>query len=1198
MQQLTKKLNQVLAVMLTIVALLTGQQAWAQNPATIGSISYNSTLGAYEIANENNLKDLAVYVNGLGNYSTGGDEETTAHDCEGLTFKVTGNIALSNTTEWNVANEDAYTPIGTSSALFRGTFDGQGNTISGMRIYKTSTPANLNLGLFGYVGEGGTVKNINLSDVRISGYNRLGGVVGTNILGTVSGCRIANAFIDGKDSMGGIVGENRGTVSDCHTAETVTINANTNYAINLGGIVGSLGGYDATNVASIIGCTSAVTLTIGAGVTGCKYFGGIVGKSIWYSKSGTTLNARVENCIAIGATVPEVKYSQSLLHGAVVGLPKGTTFINDYYLNCTIAGTPNATGVGYISQEGDNSGLNTIQSLHTVTLQAGFTASGGIAVGSDTYYAANSTVTLAGGSGYTVTKDGTNPVEGVTVHENAGVYTFTMPAANVTVSGPPDYAGLWHADADHDGSSEAKAYLITTAAGLNLLAGEVNTGNNQEGKFFKLGGNITYTHATDWNDASSTENNYIPIGSSQMPFKGTFDGQGNTISGIRIYKGGSSESDDSSLGLFGFIRSGTVKNVTLSDTRITGYRWIGSIAGDNYYSTIINCNVANNVCIHAVVSGAYGHGGIVGYNYSYNSSATISGCTSSVQMTLADGLTNVHIRGGIVGWNAQSFFNSPSVISDCLVIGATIMKNDGNNNNVGAIAGVNIGAGGSENTNPGTLTNNYYSNCTVGNATTTANTNVGVGSGSGPSDNTTNDGARGIGRITLGTDVSKSGGTTVTVGSTEYYYAGEDISLSHSDAPTGYTFSGYTAKDAANNDITATVISESTFTMPATDVTLNVAWRKLLTNTDIAVTIPAQTYSGSALTPAVTVTDGTTELTKGTDYTISPETCTNTGEHVITITGIGNYDGEVEKTFSIVPATVMVNNGIEDVPAATGDATITQDETGITLTLITPTGSTPPQTVSIPTSIEVDHVTIDRTFTAEKACTVYLPFSIDVSKVAGGTFNSFTNVDMTKDPWEVTYTALPNDGVIAANTPYIFLPNNSNGGKITVNNTDKITVGTGITSTPQTNGDWTFIGTYEHIKWTKDTTDPEYTAARDAEIGRIYGFAAEAVSGATIGEFVKVGNNVTIDPMRAYLKYSGVLAARSLENNGATMEMPSSMKVVIIGSNGETTEIGTITNNRETITNNQWYTLDGRKLEIKPTAKGLYIHNGRKEVVR
>lgn len=83
---MNKKLNGVFAIVLTLVAMMTGQTAWAQNPATIGSISYNSTLGAYEIANEDNLHDLAVYVNGMGNYTTGGDEETTAHGCTGLTF--------------------------------------------------------------------------------------------------------------------------------------------------------------------------------------------------------------------------------------------------------------------------------------------------------------------------------------------------------------------------------------------------------------------------------------------------------------------------------------------------------------------------------------------------------------------------------------------------------------------------------------------------------------------------------------------------------------------------------------------------------------------------------------------------------------------------------------------------------------------------------------------------------------------------------------------------------------------------------------------------------------------------------------------------------------------------------------------------------------------------------------------------------
>ena len=47
-----------------------------------------------------------------------------------------------------------------------------------------------------------------------------------------------------------------------------------------------------------------------------------------------------------------------------------------------------------------------------------------------------------------------------------------------------------------------------------------------------------------------------------------------------------------------------------------------------------------------------------------------------------------------------------------------------------------------------------------------------------------------------------------------------------------------------------------------------------------------------------------------------------------------------------------------------------------------------------------------------------------------------------------------------------------------------------------------------------------------------------------------------------------------------------------------TTGIETITNNREPITDGTWYTLDGRKLNGKPTAKGLYIVNGKKVVIK
>ena len=67
--------------------------------------------------------------------------------------------------------------------------------------------------------------------------------------------------------------------------------------------------------------------------------------------------------------------------------------------------------------------------------------------------------------------------------------------------------------------SEAKPYIITTTAGLDLLAQNVNAGNNYKNKYFKLGADITYD--------KNTENNFTPIGKSGRPFKGTFDGNGN-----------------------------------------------------------------------------------------------------------------------------------------------------------------------------------------------------------------------------------------------------------------------------------------------------------------------------------------------------------------------------------------------------------------------------------------------------------------------------------------------------------------------------------------------------------------------------------------------------------------------------------------------------------------------------------------------
>jgi hypothetical protein len=71
--------------------------------------------------------------------------------------------------------------------------------------------------------------------------------------------------------------------------------------------------------------------------------------------------------------------------------------------------------------------------------------------------------------------------------------------------------------------------------------------------------------------------------------------------------------------------------------------------------------------------------------------------------------------------------------------------------------------------------------------------------------------------------------------------------------------------------------------------------------------IADQTYSGAAITPVLTVTDGEKTLTLDTDYTVEYTNNTNVGTATVTITGKGNYTGEASATFSIVNKTLAVD---------------------------------------------------------------------------------------------------------------------------------------------------------------------------------------------------------------------------------------------------------------------------------------------------
>lgn len=631
--RLTSARRATLTMLATFLIAMTAQTAWAQDPATIGSISYNSTLGAYEINSVENLKDLAVYVYGSGNYSTTGSE-TTPHDCYGLTFKMTDNIAFTHTTAWNAesSSEDNFTPIGgydvvNSTAVdksFNGTFDGNFKTISGIRMNSVVSDGNTYYrfrALFGRVGQLGMVKNVILADTRISGVN----------------------------FVAGIVGEDYGEVTNCHVTSTVYINAQeVAGSHSIGGIAGAIlkGSNSSINNNKVTNCTSSATIK----APNSTSIGGIVG----------ALNGELANNFVIGTTINTASGAFQALHahGAIFGNKDGGLALekiqNNYYYNCNIPafGVEDLAGAspGYMPTT-IAAGITT-SSFTTITIPAhkDIVNSSLTDVAAETYTVAPQYHIIEfsySGSGNTgdgycfdvVDADNHSiPVEETS--SSSKPYSFLMPGSNVTIPAPVD---KWGVTSGANGS-EANPYIISDDAGLNLLAQKVNAGNNYEGKYFKLNGDITYSYKKDWN--VGFENNFNAIGKSDKPFSGHFDGNGKTISGIRIFKSGINYQ-----GLFGN-SNGDLKGITLADANIYGGANVGGIVGQDG-GTVTNCQVANNVYVVATSNG----GSIAGVNTGsitncFVNSSTVSGTSEyigAIVGTNSGTLTNNHYLSATLG---------------------------------------------------------------------------------------------------------------------------------------------------------------------------------------------------------------------------------------------------------------------------------------------------------------------------------------------------------------------------------------------------------------------------------------------------------------------------------------------------------------------------------------------------------------------
>lgn len=253
----------------------------------------------YEVYNANGLKNIAELVN----------EE----------WKLDINITLTD--DIDLTGID-WTPIGAIYNSYTGTFDGNGKTITGLTV----TGSDQYAGLFGYIGSGGTVKNVVLEGVQITSDNRLGdagGVAGYSY-GKIEYCSVSGSVsISGTNSYaGGVVGfQFGGSITGCSSSATV------NAGILAGGVAGST-----DSGASLTGCYATGNVTVESSGSGTS--GGVVGRN----GASSTLQA----CYATGSVT--CSGSGTIYAGGVTGTNNGGTLTACYHANGTVSATNGTTG--------------------------------------------------------------------------------------------------------------------------------------------------------------------------------------------------------------------------------------------------------------------------------------------------------------------------------------------------------------------------------------------------------------------------------------------------------------------------------------------------------------------------------------------------------------------------------------------------------------------------------------------------------------------------------------------------------------------------------------------------------------------------------------------------------------------------------------------------------------------------------------
>jgi hypothetical protein len=227
--------------------------------------------------------------------------------------------------------------------------------------------------------------------------------------------------------------------------------------------------------------------------------------------------------------------------------------------------------------------------------------------------------------------------------------------------GPDAWDGSVASSFDGGDGSETDPYRIATAEQLAFLASEINSGKNYTGKHFAL-----------TSDIELADRPWTPIGTSDHPFSGSFDGRGFRIKNVNISiihdyvtKEGNAEMKSGDAGLFGSCLDASFSNIVL----------------DKVCVSIDNINAYQMLKVAALV-------GCIDINSdSYISNVKINKCTTKFSGNTKDPNPRSSLDiGGIIG-NAKIFESAKYTMSTLESDIDIKMSNSLGYNNIGAVVG-------------------------------------------------------------------------------------------------------------------------------------------------------------------------------------------------------------------------------------------------------------------------------------------------------------------------------------------------------------------------------------------------------------------------------------------------------------------------------------------------------------------------------